>query len=181
MNKFNPILLIAVPQLVDPYFKRSVILILQHNKEGAFGLVLNQSTNFSLREFSHNQSLVCHPNFYNQPVLRGGPVEPYRGFILHNQKTLVEKQEIIPGFYVSGSNESLTALLSEGDHELRFLLGYAGWNGSQLEKEMADGSWIATQVDTKYIFYKNPEDLWDATLHDMGVDPISLAQGTGIH
>ncbi|MCP5467916.1 MAG: YqgE/AlgH family protein [Deltaproteobacteria bacterium] len=180
-NPFNPLLLVAVPQLVDPYFRRSVILVLQHTQDGAFGLVLNQSTHFSLREFAHNQSLVCHPNFYTQAVFRGGPVEPYRGFILHNHKSIIEKQEIIPGVFVSGSNESLNTLLTEGEHQLRFLLGYAGWDGTQLEKEMAEGSWIAIQLDAKYIFYQNHEDLWDATLHDIGINPMSLAQGTGIH
>jgi putative transcriptional regulator len=181
MAPLNSMMLIAVPQLVDPNFKRSVVLILHHDEEGAFGLVVNDPTNLSLRDFAQAQNLGLHLGHFSQPVYCGGPVEPYRGWILHEQEGLEEKQEISPGLYVSGSNETLKEVLEGQDSHFRFLLGYAGWGPSQLEKELEDGSWITTPVESKYIFFNNPGDTWDAMLHDMGVDPATLAHGHGLH
>lgn len=174
-------LLVAVPQLVDPNFKRSVVLILHHDAEGAFGLVINDPISLKLPEFAQSQRLECHESLLDLPVYCGGPVEPYRGWILHQAEQVEERQELLSDLYVSSSNESLQKILEEGVQPLRFLLGYAGWGPAQLEKEMEEGSWIATQVDSKYVFFKNPHDTWDAILHDMGVDPATLALGTGLH
>jgi len=166
---------------VDPNFKRSVILILHHDEDGAFGLVVNDPTTLSLPAFAQTQNLGCHNSLNQDSVYCGGPVEPYRGWVLHSEEELEEKQEIRPGVFVSGSNEALKHILSNGKRPFRFLLGYAGWGPHQLEKEMEEGSWIAAPVEAQYIFFDNPEDTWDAMLHDMGVDPATLAQGHGIH
>ena len=181
MGDLHSMMLIAVPQLVDPNFKRSVVLILHHDEDGAFGLVVNDPTPLSLKDFANTQKMACHLKHRRQPVFCGGPVEPYRGWILHQLTDLEEKQEINSGLFVSGSNETLKKVLEEAKKPFRFLLGYAGWGPHQLEKEMEEGSWITTPVDPKYIFMDKSEDIWDAMLHDMGVDPASLAQGHGLH
>lgn len=181
MGDLHSMLLIAVPQLLDPNFKRSVVLILHHDKEGAFGLVVNDPLNISLPDFANSQQIPCHRGCILQSVYCGGPVEPYRGWILHEDPELIEKQEVGGDLYVSGSNESLKICLEGGKQPFRFLLGYAGWGPTQLEKELEEGSWIVSPVDTKYIFLKNPQDIWDAMLHDLGIDPASLVQGHGIH
>ncbi len=174
-------MLVAVPQLLDPQFKRSVILLLHHDREGAFGLVVNDPMNLTLEDFSQSQRLPCHSNILARSVFSGGPVEPYRGWILHQNPQLSEREEICEGLYVSGTQDALQEILQDGKNQFLFLLGYSGWGAGQLEKEMKDGSWIASEVDPKYIFFQNPQDTWDAILHDMGVDPTRLALGTGLH
>lgn len=181
MDRLNSMILIAVPQLVDPNFKRSVVLVLHHDQEGAFGLVVNDPTTLSLPEFAMTQKLECQLGIQGDSVYCGGPVEPFRGWILHQDVSVEEKQEIGKGIYLSGSNEALKHILKRGKPPFRFLLGYAGWAPHQLEKEMEEGSWITAPVASEYIFFANPEDTWDAILHDMGVDPATLAQGHGIH
>jgi putative transcriptional regulator len=181
MDRLNSMMLIAVPQLVDPNFKRSVVLILHHDSEGAFGLVINDPTSLSLPEFAESQHLHCHRDLFHGSVFCGGPVEPFRGWILHRDEAVEEKQEISSGIFVSGSNEALKHILGQGKQPFRFLLGYAGWAPQQLEKEMEEGSWITAPVESKYVFFENPEDTWDAMLHDLGVDPAMLAMGHGIH
>lgn len=181
MSDLNSMMLVAVPQLLDPNFKRSVVLILHHDEEGAFGLVVNDPTPLNMEEFAKTQKLTYHRNSSSTPVFCGGPVEPYRGWILHQNEQFEERQEIRPGLYISGSNETLKRVLKEGTDPIRFLLGYAGWGPHQLEKEMEEGSWITTPVDPRYIFLAEPEDTWDAILHDMGIDPAQLALGTGLH
>jgi len=181
MGEIHPMFLIAVPQLVDPNFKRSVILILHHDTEGAFGLVVNDPLSIDLPDFAQSQNLRCHSNLLSNQVFCGGPVEPYRGWILHSDEDTQEKQDVLPGLYLSGSNETLKFFMEQGVKPFRFLLGYAGWGAGQLEKELEDGSWITATPEPKYVFYDNPDDTWNGILHDMGVDPASLALGTGLH
>lgn len=174
-------MLVAVPQLVDPNFKRAVVLVLHHDQNGAFGLVVNDPAPMSFAEFAKRHDIGCHQTQEAETLYHGGPVEPYRGWILHQDANLPEKQAITPDLYISASNESLRQVLESGVRPAKFCLGYAGWAGQQLEKELQEGSWITTPVHSQYIFYQKPEDTWDAILHDMGVDPARLAQGHGIH
>ena len=177
----QPMFLIAIPQLGDPNFVRSVVLVLHHGGDGALGLVVNHPLEqLTLGTFASEQHMPCHSRVKNTPVFRGGPVEPTRGWILHENGDLSEKQDVLPGLCVSGSMESLTHLLAEG-RELRLLLGYAGWGPGQLEHEMQQGSWLTVEADPKHVLRTPASDCWSAVLREMGVDPTRLAIGTGIH
>lgn len=173
------IFLIAIPQLGDPNFLRSVVLLLHHGADGALGLVVNHPLELTLGEFAREHDMACHSRAKDLPLLRGGPVEPTRGWILHDDD-LGERQEVIPGLSVSGSLESLKALLA-GGRPMRLLLGYAGWGAGQLEREMAQGSWLTVEADPKHVLVTPASDCWNAVLREMGVDPARLAIGTGIH
>ena len=181
MSEFTPMLQIAVPQLGDPNFFHSVILILQHNAEGALGLVINNPLDLLLGEFARQQKWDCHEALERHPVYCGGPVEPERGWILHRDASVAERQELLPGLYVSGGRETLFQLLKSGKDNFRFLLGYAGWGAGQLEDEMKEGSWITASVDPKYVLDTDPSGTWNVVLSDMGVDPNTLALGGGFH
>ena len=176
----QPMFLIAIPQLGDPNFVRSVVLVLHHDVDGALGLVVNHPIELTLGKFASEQSMACHSRVRDQQVLRGGPVEPTRGWILHSDETVSEKQDVLPGLSVSGSMETLTHLLANGS-EMRLLLGYAGWGPGQLEQEMQQGSWLTVEADPKHVLRTEPTDCWNAVLREMGVDPTRLAIGTGIH
>ena len=172
--------LIAIPQLGDPNFLRSVVLLLEHGAEGALGLVVNHPTSLDLWTFAREQGLPCHSKSKGVPVFRGGPVEPSRGLILHDDRAHNER-EVLPGLFVSGSVDTLSHLMADGSRRMRLLLGYAGWGPGQLEREMAQGSWLTVEADAKHVLETPPAETWTAVLKEMGVDPARLAIGTGIH
>lgn len=172
--------LIAIPQLGDPNFHRSVVLMLHHDAEGAFGLVVNHPLQLTLGAFASEQGMACHSRVKDVPLFRGGPVEPARGWILHDDGTLAERQEVLPELSVSGSVESLAHLLAEGGN-MRLFLGYAGWGAGQLEHEMEQGSWLTVEADARHVLETPAGDCWNTVLREMGVDPTRLAVGSGIH
>lgn len=181
MEAFSPILLIAVPQLGDPNFFHGLVLLLQHDKEGAFGLVLNRPSGLKLGDFAQDQELPCHEDLKDLPVFQGGPVELERGWILHRDPSLGESQTILPGMYLSGGMDTLKKLLLGGRESFRFYLGYAGWGAGQLEEELREGAWITVAAEARYVLDAPPELAWDRILRDMGVDPASLILGRGLH
>ena len=178
---FEPMFLIAVPQMGDPNFAKSVVLILHHDQEGAMGLVINAATPITLDQFASTQKMECHASLKDKAVFRGGPVQPERGWILHSDESVLEKKPILNGLYVSATGDSLKELLQEGHTDLRLILGYAGWIEGQLEGVMVAGAWITAKADKKYVFEVSPSEVWNRVLTDMGVDPNRLMMGTGLH
>jgi putative transcriptional regulator len=177
----HPMLLIAVPQMGDPNFAKAVVLILQHNTDGAFGLVINRPTEITLDKFAESQELTCHGDLLDEAVFRGGPVQVERGWILHADESVEEKQVVIPGLYVSTGSLALENLLERGSRPFRLFLGYSGWGAGQLEKEMIEGAWITAEADVRYVFDENSDKIWNRVLTDLGVDPNRLMVGTGLH
>ncbi|HEX5037644.1 MAG TPA: YqgE/AlgH family protein, partial [bacterium] len=112
---------------------------------------------------------------------RGGPVQAERGWILHADAAVEEKQIVVPGLYVSTGTVALEDLMERGSLPFRLFLGYAGWGAGQLEKEMVEGAWITAQAESKYVFQKSPDKIWNKVLADLGVDPNRLMVGTGLH
>ncbi|HEX5035920.1 MAG TPA: YqgE/AlgH family protein, partial [bacterium] len=110
----HPMLLIAVPQMGDPNFSKTVVLILQHDAEGAFGLVINRPTEITLDKFAESQELFCHGDLVEEVVFRGGPVQAERGWILHADAAVEEKQIVVPGLYVSTGTVALEDLMERG-------------------------------------------------------------------
>jgi putative transcriptional regulator len=176
-----PGFLIAMPQLGDPNFHRSVVLMIEHGDGGAMGLVVNRASNLTLKDLARGQQLKVARMIETQSVMVGGPVEPQRGFILHDSEVVVEKHEVLPGLYLSVTLDALEPLLSEGTARLRFCLGYSGWAPKQLEKEISAGAWLFTEAAGDSVLDWNPETMWDGTLRGMGVDPAMLLPGGGVH
>ena len=186
-------LLCAVPQLQDPNFERSVVLMLEHNSQGALGLVLNNPLPNLIADIADGLSLEWMGE-EDETVRLGGPVEPMKGWIVHDQATWdPTADEILPGVYLTTSLDPVTSagrstIGAPGSHFL-FLLGYAGWHPAQLEGEIAAGSWVAVPlgesgplgVPPRWLFDTEPEDMWDAALRSLGVDPgrlVGLKGGT---
>lgn len=162
-------LLISEPALRDFYFSRSVVLLTEHNdEEGTVGLILNKPIHLKLnevvKEFPHNDF----------PLFLGGPVHPDRLFYLH---TLGEKVsgsiEVISGLFWGGDIEKLMELIELNlvtPEQVRFFIGYSGWEPKQLDRELIEKSWIVTQCCTKSIMDRTPEKLWGNMLRTMGDD-----------
>jgi putative transcriptional regulator len=180
MERLSSGFLIAMPQLGDPNFHRSVVLVLKHGADGARGLVLNRPTQVTLDDVARGQSLSVAPRLSRQAVYFGGPVDPQRGYVLHDRFSVVEKQSLAPGLFLSDTVEALKQLLEEGSGTLRFFLGYAGWAPRQLERELAQGTWLFTEASPERVLRSEAETLWDEVLRQMGVNPAML-QSPAIH
>src|SRR5262249_39095598 len=141
-----PGLLLAMPQLGDPNFHRSVVLMIEHGDGGSMGLVINRGAPLTLGELAKGQNMKIAHERTPEAVCVGGPVEHHRGFILHNDDSIPEKHTVLPGLFLSVTLDALGPLLENPTPLVRFCLGYAGWGPRQLEQEMTGGSWLFAEA-----------------------------------
>lgn len=181
MEADNTHYLIAMPQLNDPNFNHGVVLMIHHNAEGAVGFLVNKPLEMTLGQFALSKGVPCHKNLEDSPVYFGGPVEREHGWILHLDPEISEKQEIMPGIFLSATLASLYELMKKGVSQVKLILGYAGWSPHQLEDEMQEGAWLSQEPDPKYSFWPQPEETWKVILKDMGIDPAQLTSVSGVH
>ncbi len=178
-----PGLLLAMPQLDDPNFERTVILMIEHNEEGSFGLIVNRPTDLLVIEVLSSLGI----EWAGDPaeiVGSGGPVMPRTGWVLHEPVDLVSdegKVDVAPGIVLSTSPDRLRALADAPPTHLRFVLGFSGWGPSQLEAEFASGSWLTAEVTSDLLFDTPPEGMWRAALHSLGIEPAALVPAPGVH
>jgi putative transcriptional regulator len=181
VKNLAPGFLIAMPQLGDPNFHRSVILMIEHSPGGAMGLVVNRAASMTLKDLARSQEMKLAGTHEANAVFVGGPVEPQRGFVLHDCASLPEKHEVVPGLFLSVTVDALEPLLADASSRLRFCLGYSGWGPQQLEKEISQGSWLFTEAEGGSVLDGDPAKLWDATLRGMGVDPAMIMASKGMN
>jgi len=183
-SSLAPTLLLAMPQMVDPNFARSVVLLCKHEREGAMGLVVNRRTDTRAANM-----VVLDPPPKRDSGLEiwvGGPVEPQRGWLLLGyDPCTAESLAIGEGMYLSASADVLRRIIegdgAEGKTQHRFLLGYAGWGGGQLESELAASAWLTADVSTDLVFHTDPERMWETAIRSLGIDPYALQMGSGVH
>jgi putative transcriptional regulator len=181
VSDLAPAFLVAVPQMGDPNFARTVVLMLEHNDDGALGLIVNRPSSLTLGEVAESQDLTIHPGSTAHPVFVGGPVQPERGFVLHRLDDVPQSVALVDGLYVSGSTEALTKLIGESVDGWRLCLGFAGWEAGQLERELREGAWLTAPATAARVLGTKPDDTWRSVLSDLGVDPAHLVQGGGVH
>ena len=164
--------LIAEPFMQDPYFKRSVVLLTEHSKQGAVGFILNQPLGIQVQEVLPD-FLECEA-----PVYLGGPVNPQNLFFIHNSSTLPGAIQISESLYWDGDFELLKNWLEVGKilpNEVRFFLGYSGWDYAQLNGELEKQSWLISQLDESTILDSNTDTLWKHSLQAMGKEQAILS------
>jgi putative transcriptional regulator len=166
--------LIAEPFMLDPNFKRSVVLICEHGDHGTTGFVLNKPLDIKVNELL--------PDFPESKaaVFVGGPVAVDSLHYLHNVGDMLENSvEVCPGVYWGGDFEKLKFLMENGlikDNNIKFFVGYSGWTEGQLEEEMQEASWIVEDMDSNYLFKIKPFVLWQTVLHNKGNTYTVIAQ-----
>ena len=178
-----PGLLIAMPQLRDPNFDRTVVLMIEHRTEGSFGLVINRPTRTPVGDLLKTID-VDWRGTSNEVAWSGGPVQPETGWILHERVLGLENpgtREILPGLFITSAPEALVELAKHPPPRVRFLLGYSGWGPSQLERELTETTWVNSDVDADFLFETPPEKMWEAALRRMHISPAALAPAHGIH
>jgi putative transcriptional regulator len=158
-------ILISEPGLIDQYFKRSVILIVEHNDKGTVGFVLNR-----LIELNPHELMPDFPNFPSL-VSIGGPVSPNSIHFIHTVGDIIpDTIQVAEGLYWGGDFEAVKALINQNKitpRQIRFFVGYSGWGKNQLNKELKEGSWVVSELDIVQIMAAK-EDLWSRIVAQMG-------------
>ena len=177
-----PALLLSMPQLIDPNFARTVVLLCEHAPEGAFGLVVNRPSDTAAAAAVSLEPPVENPN--DLPLLIGGPVEPERGWILTTTMPEgVEARELGAGLLLSASPLLLRQVLTARPLPRRthVLAGYAGWGPGQLDEELANSAWLIMPVELDLIFEIPAAAAWEQAIRRLGADPHLLQMGHGVH
>ena len=178
--KYAPAFLISVPQLLDPNFYHSVVLLVDHNENGAMGLTINHPTEQSIQSL-YEQMGRLWPGEEEPVLMRGGPVQPEHAWIIHGSQCDSGMQHrVTDDVYMNTSLDALDELATNG-RPFRFFVGYAGWGPGQLDREIQEGAWILSEVDSALIFDTPVETVWEASLRNMGIDPAMLVMGRGVH
>ncbi len=168
-----------MPQMGDPNFERAVILLVEHSSEGAMGLVFNRPGSLTVEQLAKAHGFPCARDA--GPVMVGGPVDRERGFLIHRLPAIDEALDLADGVRLSVSKDSVPEVLSESPADWRFCLGYAGWGAGQLEQEVVAGAWLTAPLTSRRVFDTPLEQIWQAVIRDLGVDPAFLVPGAGLH
>ena len=181
MKSLAPALLLSMPQMRDPNFARSVVLLAKHNDEGAFGLIMNRP----LVTTGHVVVSLDPPVSTEREleVWIGGPVEPGSSWILvGGADPSVSGMPIVEGLSISTSPDLLRRLLDpDPPANTRLIVGYSGWGPGQLEMELEESAWLLSDVDPALLFSTPPEQMWERAIRRLGADPTALHMSRGVH
>ena len=159
-------ILISEPFLRDSYFKRSIVLLTEHNKDGSVGFVLNKPIDMSV-----NEVFEGFPKM-DAGVSIGGPVGTNTVHYIHVLGDLIPNSvNVIDDIYWGGDFDFVKGLIKSGKlnkKDIRFFLGYSGWHPNQLENELAENSWVVADIDASKIMRLVSPDLWKDTLSQLG-------------
>jgi putative transcriptional regulator len=177
-----PLLLLSMPQMADPNFAQTVVLLCDYTDQGAFGFVVNRPMTDPAW-----QLIKTEPPVRIDPDVRlwiGGPVDLERTWVLMSnaQGPEDEQREICPGVLLSVSRAlTLELLQTPPTSRARVLIGYAGWGPGQLDKELAASAWLTTSVDPGLIFGVPPDEMWETAIRRLGAEPAALQTSSGVH
>lgn len=156
MDSLEGHFLFASPRLMDNNFVHTVVLLIQHNDQGALGVVINRPTTKTVKELW--KEVGKSPCKSELPVYLGGPVAgPLMA--LHNDESLAEI-EVAPGVYFAAKKPNLDSLVLHGKEKFKMFVGHAGWGPGQLESELEEGAWLTMPATAEYVFYDG-SDLWE--------------------
>lgn len=186
-TNFTSHLLIAMPNLTDPFFAKSVTLICAHNADGAMGVIINKPIEMQYGELFEKIDLqLQNTQLTEQPVLFGGPVQPERGFVIHEKQGEWDSSIAITDNIALTTSKDILAAVANGtgpDHIL-LSLGYAGWVAGQLEQEIAENSWLSVKPKNaetlhKILFDTPYHEQLNAAISLLGFDPSMLSDTAG--
>lgn len=179
-----PSFLLSMPQLRDPNFERTVVLLCRHSADGAFGLVVNRPVTTSGRV-----AVNLDPPFETHREIQvwvGGPVEPQRSWMLVGRPLADDDPDggmaITGELYLSTSPALLRqALEPDPPPRVHLVVGYSGWGPGQLESELQASAWLLCDVDPALLFDTAPDRMWETAIRRLGADPGALQMSKGVH
>jgi putative transcriptional regulator len=175
-------LLIAMPNMGDERFQRTVIYMCAHSAQGAMGLVVNKlADQIDFKDLLEQLQIEVPVHKHEVQVHSGGPVESGRGFVLHTtdycqESTLQVSQEI----GLTATADILKSIAGgEGPMHCLLALGYAGWAPGQLDSEIQANGWLHVPADLDLVFGESLETKWEQAVHKVGIDPSFLSMDAG--
>lgn len=180
-------ILIAMPAMEDPYFSKSVILVCNHDHDGAMGMILNHPLQLNVGDLFEQLEMECHVlQQQERQVHFGGPVQVERGFVLHTPATEFNTTlDLSEGLAMTSSKDILEAAArDEAPQDMFIALGYTGWSAGQLEEEIQANAWLTLPLaDTaqlhKLIFKLPNDDKLSWAMQQLGVDFATLSEVAG--
>lgn len=176
-NNLTNHFLIAMPGMEDPSFAKTVTYLCQHSAEGALGIIVNRPSDLTLGDIMRQMDIdLGEAEVGKMPIYFGGPVQPERGFVLHEPTASKwdSTLQVSPAISLTTSRDILDAIsVGEGPRKALVALGYAGWGKGQLEQEMVENAWLSAPADQSILFDVPSAQRWKAAAELMGID-ISL-------
>lgn len=170
MKSFQGHFLVASPHLHDENFVKTVILLVQHTDQGAFGVVINRPTSKTVGElWGEVGQAQCDSR---RPIYLGGPV-PGPLMAVHTDRSLAEI-DAMPEVFVAMKKEDLDELVRQQKHPFKVFIGHAGWAAGQLESELKEGAWFTVPATVETVFYDG-EDLWKRASQRVGESVLEAA------
>jgi len=183
--------LIAMPQMVDGTFARSVVYVCEHSERGALGLIINKPGQINLADLFERVALpLDRKELGGQPVFQGGPLQTERGFVLHDpvvaeglapDQTIYASTLAVPGGLEMTTSRDVLEALSAGGGPRRVLvtLGYSSWGQGQLESEIARNSWLTVNANADLVFDTPVAERYDLALRLLGLQAWMLSPQAG--
>lgn len=174
--------LIAMPHMADPNFAQTVTYLVEHNEQGAMGLVINRPSGLNLAEVLEQLKPDALPPARCQhiDIYNGGPVQTDRGFVLHSAEQQFQATLMLGPLGMSTSQDVLFAIADGQGPQRHFVaLGYAGWEAGQLEAELADNTWLSCPADPQILFDLPHDQRLQAAAASLGVDLRLLSTQVG--
>ena len=176
--------LIAMPNMADPHFAKSLTYICEHNEQGALGVVVNRPTEMTLATLFEQVDIpLDNQALSRKPVYYGGPVQVDRGFVLHRPVGGWQSTLSVGGAVGLTTSRDILEAMSAGDgpdsEGLLVSLGYSGWAPGQLEQEIGQNAWLTVAANMSIIFDMPAEARLGGAMSLLGVDPASLSEEVG--
>lgn len=172
MDSLKGHFLVGSPHLNDPNFYRSVVLMVQHDAEGALGLILNRPTQNTVADIW--EMVAERPSQCDRPIYLGGPVAGPL-MVVHTQLAFSELQ-IVAGVHFSTQKQNLEHIVDSENRRFLLFSGYSGWGAGQLERELKMGGWLTIEAIDDDVFYEG-DDLWERLVSQIGQEIIAPAIG----
>ncbi len=190
MDSLRGQFLVAMPDMGDERFRETVIYLVGHGEEGAMGLVINQSLDdmrftdiLEELELGAKDELIRLPEkVKNRQVLRGGPVQRGRGFVLHSSDyfRVGNSYEVTDDIVLTATLDVLKSMaFNQQPSEALFALGYCGWSPGQLETELQGNGWLTVPFSRELLFGLPIENRYDAALGRLGITRATLSSSAG--
>lgn len=170
MKSLKSQLLIARPELDDPNFARSVLILLEHSEGGALGVILNRPTEATVTDLA--EQVLDEPFDWEKPIHLGGPV-PGPLIVLHTLASSSD-QTVLDGVYSTVDAQGIRELIQNRVEPSLIIANYAGWGPGQLDKEFATDSWYTVPAEPGLVFQQNDEsDLWERLVKQVHAEALS--------
>lgn len=183
MDDLTGKILVAMPNIGDTRFSRSVILMCTHSDEYAMGLVLNDPIkDLFLADLFEQLDIEQNIQLSETYILNGGPVSRDRGFVIHSDDYFSDgaTMEVTDSLCMTATHDVLVSIASGGAPSKSIMtLGYSGWGAGQLEHELSENAWIVTEPDDDLVFSDRHEQKWERSLQLMGINSAHLLSGGG--